>query len=141
MRRAKTVPGYNLLLIAIVAGEHNLLLAGDVLNLERAVVEEVLDAGGVGIALDILLELDLAGQLSRQLLIDLAGFRSRSPEEGCGKGRCLLWAEGGGSCAEEGAGADGGLGASDGRRGNAGQGPRGGARKSPKRHHVENLGV
>lgn len=67
----------NLLLVSKRPGQDNLFLSGGVLDLKGTVLEEILDAGWHGLVLlDILLELNLVGQLGGELLIRLASRRS-----------------------------------------------------------------
>lgn len=62
------------LLVAKLPGEDNLLLASNILDLEGAVLDEVLDAGGQGLVLlDVVLILDLACELGGKLLVGLTG--------------------------------------------------------------------
>jgi len=76
----------NSLLVAKGALQHNLLLSGDIDKLPRAVVEEVLDAGRGGLVLlDALLKLDLAGELGRELLVELILGVGHAADR-CGKG-------------------------------------------------------
>lgn len=73
-----------LLLVAELALEDDVLLAGDIDQLEGAVVQEVLDAGGqLLVLLHLALKLQLAVKLERQLLIDLAS--GLSAELSCGE--------------------------------------------------------
>lgn len=62
----------SLLLLVEAAGQLDNLLAGSIDKLKRAVVQEVLDAGGLLlIDLDVLLNLDLAIELGRQGNVDV----------------------------------------------------------------------
>lgn len=89
-----------------VTDELDNLLAGSVDELKRAVVEEVLDAGGHLLAgLHVLLDLNLAVQLGRELLVRLRGGPAAGRRgEGGARGR---QGGGGGGLADAGGDGDG----------------------------------
>jgi hypothetical protein len=68
------VDSVDVLLVAKLPGEDNLLLASDILDLEGTILDKVLDASGQGLVLfDVVLVLNFAGELGGKLLIGLTG--------------------------------------------------------------------